>query len=154
MGKRIKTKKFTVQQIAAWAEHKAGLPVKLITKQRGKGKSTIYRAIKEIDEAILEKIDIEKLRKGLALLFPEGFNSLQKNLKRGNPQVTIAFFKGMGIFKEEIKHDVPIGQMVFGDIIINQFADNVLNKRKEESNSRDGVKASRFSDSGNLVSPN
>lgn len=102
-AKKKKLKSYTVDEIVAWASNKLKISPKQTQRDLRVSAATYYNYVKNIDTVIAEKIDVGKIRQVVFMFLPLALQSLARNLKGNNPAVTIAFFKGLGIFAEHFK---------------------------------------------------
>ena len=142
----------------AWAEHYADVPPNETEKELNISERTYYRYVKNIDQAVKQSINVEDLRNIMLMLFSLALKSVIHNLKDYQPNMTIAYLKGMGIFKEHIK-DEGIGKtqqnFYLGDKLVNEIADKVLLARsKEIKRSGNRFETPGFSNFGDSISGN
>lgn len=69
-----------IDYIVAWARWKTGENVSKIAISYGKKKSAAYLWFKKVEDLIENRLDPEKLRAAVMLLFPAALESLQYNL--------------------------------------------------------------------------
>lgn len=107
----------TPEAIMAWANKLMGIPASKTAKDFKIHRNTVTQRVKKVEEYVNSKIEINNYRIPLFGLYSLGLKSLIKNLKSGNPTVTIAFFKGLGLFTETVAVD---------DDDISNFTDDEL----------------------------
>lgn len=70
-----------IDYIVSWALYHSKVPVKKIAEERDQTTASIYWQIKQVDKALEEKIDIQKLKDLALLCYPVALESLIYNLR-------------------------------------------------------------------------
>lgn len=82
-----------IDYIVSWALYHSKVPVKKIAQERDVTTASIYWQIKQVDKALEQKIDKEKLIDLTLLVFPVALESLIYNLQvKKDPSVTNNYF--------------------------------------------------------------
>lgn len=70
-----------IDYIVSWALYHSKVPVKKIAEERDQTSASIYWQIKQVDRALEEKLDMEKLKDLALLCYPVALESLIYNLR-------------------------------------------------------------------------
>jgi len=94
--------RITPRQSLVWVYHIAGYNNIRIAKIMGISTSTVAKWIRDVEP--LMKVSGTPLEVGLKRLYgmmPVALDSLEALLKKHNAQATLAYFRGVGLFKDE-----------------------------------------------------
>jgi len=81
-GRKTKDKtRVDVDYIVSWALYHSKIPVKKIAQEREQTPASIYWQIKQVDRALEEKLDMDKLKDLALLCYPAALDSLIYNLQ-------------------------------------------------------------------------
>lgn len=94
-------KNLTQEQILAWADGLIGISSQETADKLGKHQNTIINWRNTVAEFIGQKFDINDYRLPLYGLYTLGLKSLMTLLAKNDGPVTIAYFKGIGLFREK-----------------------------------------------------
>lgn len=102
--------RFTAMEIFVWAQVKSNVPYKEIASKIKKGVKQVQRYHRKIDEMLKGDYDLESYRR--LTFFGNVYQALDNVgwlLAKRDPQMTLAFMKGMGLFKEYVDGGKPPG---------------------------------------------
>ena len=99
----LEERRFTANELYAWIQTEAGVSQSKIAKTLNVGTRQIQRYVRKIRDVLIAKFDLEKYRE---LCFYgnvyQAIDNVGYLLTARDPQMTIHFLKGMGIFKEYV----------------------------------------------------
>jgi len=95
----------TEEEIVAWADSIKGIPTKETARRLGVHRNTILNYCKRVQAFVGDRIDLDNYKLPLFELYPLALKSLIANLEDCDVQMTIQFFKGLGIFVDKQEYE-------------------------------------------------
>jgi len=97
-GVRVRSlPRLTSRNLEIWTYHVAGYRTRDIAKLFGITQRAVLGHLRACKLVLRKSLDLERMRKGLLMLYPEAMAALRKNLERAEPKTTVQYFKISGI---------------------------------------------------------
>ena len=106
----------TQEAILAWADGITGVSATDSAKKLGVHRHTVSKWRNEVAEFIGQKFDVNDYKLPLYGLYGLGLNSLMTLLRKCDGPVTVAFFKGLGLFTDKQELDANYRNLSDGDL--------------------------------------
>jgi hypothetical protein len=116
----------SAEEIVAWSYSLQSIPNKVIAEHLQVSEVAVSRYLKKIRLFLESRPDMEQYRLPLLLFYPNAVLSLKRKIDEGDVPTLTAFFKGTGIYSDELRIKSFAGM---SDEELQAMRENILKKQ-------------------------